>query len=92
MKIRELLSNETKWTKGANARNRSTCPCDPCSPDAVSWCLYGAFLACYRADEVEFPIDVLLRSEMGLVNAIKLNDEPTTTFEDIKVLVEKLDI
>jgi hypothetical protein len=38
----ELLSDETRWTKGANARTRQNKPTAPFSSNAVCFCLTGA--------------------------------------------------
>lgn len=39
---RELLSDLTRWTKGAYARNAKGDPVTECSADAVCWCSMGA--------------------------------------------------
>jgi hypothetical protein len=46
MTISELLSNETKWTKFADARNSYGKGVSPTSSEAVKWCLQGAAIKC----------------------------------------------
>jgi hypothetical protein len=47
MKMRELFSDASKWSRGASARNARGLPTEPLEPDARSWCLMGAFRRCY---------------------------------------------
>ena len=37
-----LLDGPSKWCRRSSARDHSRCPCDPNSPYAESWCIYGA--------------------------------------------------
>ena len=90
MKIRELFSDKSKWTQGTLARSLPTRAVSPNSPKAKSWCLYGAAERCYRGRNVGRVLDIL-RSEIGL-DISYYNDSFERKFEDIKALVEKLDI
>lgn len=42
---RELLSDESRWTKRSYARDVNGHPCSAKSPDACKWCLLGAIQA-----------------------------------------------
>ncbi len=42
MKLSQLLSDKSKWTKGCSARNENNQPVHLYSPDATCWCLAGA--------------------------------------------------
>jgi hypothetical protein len=92
MKPSELLSDESKWTKGAIARdNGQPCPFNI----GECWCAIGAALYCdideverARLDEVAkalFPDRVI-----GIFAMVaNFNDHPDTTFEDVRrVLIE----
>ncbi len=47
MKIKELFSDEGKWTQGAAARRPDNTMCDAVDTDAARWCLAGASVKCY---------------------------------------------
>lgn len=78
-----LLSDESKWTKGAAARNaRGTAV--PLAL-AVSFCVLGATwrassILCHRDEDLEYEAEVLL-CRAGMTASF--NDASTTTFADI---------
>jgi hypothetical protein len=43
-KVRELLSDPTRWTKSAFAKKADGTTCSAVNPKAVCWCLVGATL------------------------------------------------
>ena len=47
MTVRELLSNESKWTHGTFARNKDGIGTGSCSPEACRWCVIGAINRVY---------------------------------------------
>lgn len=93
MKIRELLTDKSKWTKGYDAQDISGERTSPMSEEAVCWCLAGALHRCYLPeqrqeiqDKIGLNISILFASIVGW------NDMPDRTFEEVKALVEELDI
>lgn len=92
----DLLSDETKWTKEAYARDASGNRIDRYSPDATCWCLHGALDRIATPNGVDklysataFLIKIL--QEKGFPNSISLskyNDLPERTFEDIRNLLK----
>lgn len=87
--MRELLSDETKWTKGESARDANGKAVPSTSEDAASFCLIGAI---HQADGAYHDVrnalvaQILKRSERSVVyfNAVVyFNDLPTTTHADI---------
>lgn len=94
MKIRELLSDESKWTKGFYARNAHGAIRPSKSEEAVSWCILGAIEKCYggkKADGVFLRIEAAYPSK--LYSCVDdWNDSKKTKFEDVKRLVVELDI
>lgn len=94
MKIRELLSDEGKWTKGAYARNANGEDCYASSPDAVCWCLDGAAMKCYTTLEYNNICGILNRATKQRFHCgyISWQDAPERTFAEVKALVEELDI
>lgn len=105
MKIRDLLSDESRWAhdkdkrNGLDGRDKNNKPICPFSPDAVKWTLAGALRLCYRTKK---------RSELLMVITKRLgneynpwyaeydiqdwNDDPKRTFSEVRQLVEELDI
>ena len=91
MKMRELFSDDSKWTQGAFARNKQGVEVDVGNPDAVCFCFQGAMRKCYGKNSYKI-IDKLDNSRGMLFSITAWNDAKERTFEDIKNLVEKLDI
>ncbi len=97
MKIRELLTDDSKWTKRTMYRDNLQNPTSD-RKKAVSFCLVGAICFCYGLVDEEAEKDRiydLIYDELSLWEFGRLdswNDQPQRTFEDIKNLIEKLDI
>jgi len=90
MKVRELLSDETKWTRGALARNAQGIRVAPDASDATAWCVIGALRRCYGRDPTD-AYDRLLQA-VGYESVLFWNDEPIRGFTEVKALVNALDI
>lgn len=90
MKIKELLSDPSKWTQQFYAKNHFDRSVKSNSTDAVCWCLQGAVKKCYPPENHQLIYDKII-AEVGL-EICGWNDNSTRTFEDVKKLVEKLDI
>ncbi len=98
MKVRDLLTDETKWAKGRSACDKGgeTTPYD--APNAVAWCLAGAITRCYEVGEAWDTLatrayDVLrARGQLPLGGIGEWNDSPARTFTEVRALVEELDI
>lgn len=91
MLVRELLISEDKWTKGAGARSINQQIVATNSPNAVCWCIFGALDRCYPNYNNWLRVYVRINKELGK-DMMAWNDEPERTFEDVRHLVEKLDI
>ena len=95
-KIRELLTDESKWTKWTSARNKFDRATRPQDPDAICWCLVGAFNKCYpgynleRESVSEKLSDAVFSRFHKFIN--QWNDDPARTFAEVKALVEELDV
>jgi hypothetical protein len=98
MKIRELLTDKSKWIKGAYAKDKYGDSINESDQDACQWCLDGAGYCCYGIGvwqkevrpKVCTAIEKLNQQKDAVV--VNWNDDPNTTFEDVKKLVEELDI
>ncbi len=98
MKIKELLSDESKWTQYCMARDSHNSPVEWYGPNAVKWCLVGAIHKCYAKARW---IDIMeqIADKMAIENVkesiekeiCNLNDN-YYGFESIKQIVDELDI
>lgn len=91
MKIQELLSDESKWIKGNDARTKDGFSTSSASEKAIKWCLFGAANKCYQ--EHVYPIlgkidATIERLGYGDISHITFNDLEKTTFEDIRKVIE----
>lgn len=77
MKIRDLLTDPSKWCQGAMARDINGFGCLSDDPVAAKWCLAGA------ANKVGVCLSL---------DIITWNDAPGRTFAEVRELIEKLDI
>ena len=103
MKVKELLDRPEKWTQGCYAVDENDCPIwgtdaydEANHPKAVSFCLSGALKRCYpqrfEEDRAWDKLEVAIRS-LGLSgNVIAFNDNPDTTFEMVKEVLELADV
>lgn len=86
MKPSELLSDESKWTRGVCARDAQGNEVDVNSDKACSFCIVGALIVCFPNFQQRHKIyNTILDSEAMET----FNDDPKTTFVDIKDLLEK---
>ena len=94
MKIRELLSDESKWIQGAYAIDAKGRTVHPQDPRAERWCLLGAVSHCYRDGEEREQIKDRIGSEFRLplsgYEVANWND--WADFSEVKALVDRLDI
>jgi hypothetical protein len=97
MKVKELLSDASKWTNGTFARNANDVPTWEHGKDACKWCLLGAIAFCYPNSTYHFRIlnkvrDIISRDYNGLINIGIFNDDSNRTFEQIRSILEEADV
>ncbi len=101
MKVRDLLTDESKWVRGIYALDERGNGLKSTDPRAVCWCLLGAINKCYGHDLVAQDMVqhlVLERIQPGIsdpsgrTSISGFNDSRNTTFAEIRKLVEELDI
>ena len=90
MKIRELLSDPSKWTQGCFARDVYGGVASRLE-DECRWCLVGALGRCYDDSEFDRVYD-LIKAAVPERQIVHWNDDPKRTFEDVRKLVEELNI
>jgi len=95
MKIKELLTTEDKWAKTGFAYDKEGKMVASTSPEAVKWCLLGATNICYKDPDRKKVIRLMMEyvtTHNPFGNVGRWNDDPATTFADVRKLVETLDI
>ena len=96
MKVIELLSDESKWTRNAFARNIHGDVVVPEDSDACCWSIFGAILKCYgyytENNKSQLIISNSVRKEVKHINLQSWNDNKSTTFSHIRDVIVKLDI
>ena len=97
MTIQELFSDASKWCKVYYAKDKEGRGTGPNVVDAVCWCLEGAIRKCYVRSEIQQVKEKLAVAAQQLFpkrrgSSIVFNDDPETTFEDVRKLVELADV
>lgn len=102
MKVHELLSDESKWTKGVYARGADGRPLATSDPDATCFCLLGGLRICYpnlderraMTDRVKLEIErkypQVHEHESFTTSVSKFND--AHDYQTVYGLVKELDI
>lgn len=91
MKVKDLLTNETKWTTDYAARNMIGNEVSYKDPSACCWCMIGAIQRCYGPSVAE-DIMIKVRTHLGTRFITHWNDDPIRSFQDVRNLVETLNI
>lgn len=106
-KVKDILKTENNWTKGAYARTSKDAPqISPDNPEATCFCLKGAIIRhCQttsdtNASEWKRFHDTCHKVRVYIIQNYKeyydsmesWNDAPERTFDEVKKLVEALDI
>jgi hypothetical protein len=91
VKVKDILTDESKWTQGVDARDGYGRRCDPCSSSAVSFCVTGAAMRAYQysAHAQNKAIRALLRAiPSEYADLESWNDETDRTFDEVRRLIE----
>lgn len=91
MKVRDLLTDESKWTKSLYARDRDGFATDCDSLTATCWCLDGAMQRCYGLTQ-DYNLAFVCVARRIKSGVVAWNDAPERTFGEVRALVEELDI
>lgn len=102
VRAREILSEPSSWTKGAEARTVGAEPVSADSPDAVAWSIYGAINKA-RSELVATGEDGRPAERTGIgiatnnkafevygVSMAYLNNAPDTRFDTILDLLDEV--
>lgn len=87
-KIREIFSNEKKWTKYAFARDSDNKGCKPLDDYAESFCLAGAInrVSNYQ-DNLNSKLRALFCKRIKSECIVEWNDNPETKYNDLVNLI-----
>lgn len=94
MKLREVLTDESRWTRGSMARTKKGLPCSPRGESADSFCLLGAAVLCTdnlaELQELEKRLMAAVeRHYGGPILVHRFND--SATFADIQAVMTMVD-
>lgn len=96
MKVRELLTDSSKWMQWGLAKDAKGKRVNPKQDFAQSFCLVGAIMHCYpESGFAEAMTKVRMRINRERPEPLSItfwNDESSRKFEEVKALVEELDI
>lgn len=101
MKVKDFLNSPEKWTRGVLAKGKFKRSINPESEEACSWCLLGAIIKCYDNDlekmkaknkihQVLLTMGYIIQDSFDAI--VIFNDESTTTFEEIRLVIEEADV
>ncbi len=94
MKVKELLADPARWTKGTFARRVDNEAVASQSEEACKWCLLGAIRRCYVEGEEYTQAHTKLKAAVikfsGQYRIGTFND--TTTHEDLMKVLEDADV
>jgi hypothetical protein len=105
MKVKDLLTDESKWCKNLPAVDKEGRQTTTRSPTACKWCLMGAIVKCYVETRPPF-YESYCAARYKVLNAIReihgnlyeegyislFNDGPKTTFAEIREVLERADV
>jgi hypothetical protein len=99
MKAKDILTDQSRWTRGAFARDEHGKMCDPEDDEARSWCVFGALRRAYLDT---FELENAMRAVAQNIPPLKgygasiaimyWNDYPSRTFEDVRKVIEQADV
>ena len=92
MKVKELLESKENWIKGHCALTKNNELTSSNSADAAKWCLIGAIIRCYGVVGFAEFITEIKQHILPFSSVSLWNDTPNRTFEEVKELVNRLDI
>ena len=93
MTLKELFTDESRWTQGCFARDAEGNEVGLEDPAAVKFCLAGGVLLCYLFGERKGVSRVVNKIITHVGHSIPTwADSPERTFADIKRLINELDI
>lgn len=85
---RELLSDESRWTKNSGGRTAEGAACSASNADAVAFCLAGA--ACRVSPEAGLDaISMAVMKHRSALSITSWNDHPFRTHADVLAFLDE---
>ena len=91
MKVQDILTDESKWTKQFFARKANGHYASPDNDDAVCWCILGAIQKAYPDLTEQNKILTKLYAKFPGKSVTVWNDF-NASFPEVRALIEELDI
>jgi hypothetical protein len=100
VKAKDILTDQSRWTQGAAARDRWGETCKPSSPEAAAFCVLGAIYRAYsekaeRAEAARRVVEAIVSLGWKCRGSLAIggwNDYPSRKFEDVRRVLEKADV
>jgi hypothetical protein len=94
--LRQLFSGPSKWCKNSNARDANDRAVAWDSPNAVKFCFIGGLYRVYEdsnkrrkvVEKIKKAINKFHKDDDNIVWISAFNDNPKTSFSDIKKVIE----
>ena len=88
MKVADLLTDESKWCKYHDAKNKRGKSVSVWSEEACCWCLAGAMIRCYGiAEEPDTRLRTAIENRAGHRLLTQFNDDPERTFAEVRAVI-----
>jgi hypothetical protein len=92
MKIKDLLTDRSRWVQGPVAMDRYGRSVYPESRWACKWCLWGAIEKCYSNWDDVLVVRDKLYSVLPYPNIIEWNERRGRTFDEVRAAVVAADV
>lgn len=92
MKVQDILTDESKWTRGSYARGVSGRTVDYLGKSAVCFCLMGAIMRAASTETEQKEMYMAVNLKLNHRGIEGWNDAPERTFAEVRGLIEELDI
>jgi hypothetical protein len=96
IKVRDILSDVSKWTRFSDAIDSEGNECDVDDERAVKFCLAGALRRAYKGQELDDAIKhiegVMGPLVAGVLSIRGWNDDRRRTFDEVRKVIERADV
>jgi hypothetical protein len=97
VKVKDILSDPSKWTQGFFARDKLGQPCEPLDENAVQYCIVGALMRAYGRGQRYAAYARAMKAIAAIYGEAPItiddwNDAPDRTFDDVRRVLEAADV
>lgn len=90
MKVKDLITNRSRWCKHYYAKDRQGNSVKPDSPFAARFCLWGGLMRCYPNDAARARARAKLQEVIGM--PITHFNDAVAKFPDVRRALEKANV